>query len=362
MESSAMIAMRRTTSCGVMELTARCSDAGDCAASAIGTPAATRTEASLNTMRSSTRMGDDDGRNRETNAPGRTVVRPGASVGSAGSGPAAAQLGLRLVLRGRIASRLRPRWSAARLIAGRRPRLGARRVVARRLPRLRTRFAAAVVAGAIDPRAVLPLHWPVRVAGAINPRTILTLDLFAPALVVGPSRRITTVGTIGVIRMIGPDRVVRAIRMVRPVRMIGMIRPGAVRAVGLIGPIAPAVVTGAADRGTLGRRNDAPAAQIGTAHAAALVVVDRALPFTAQDSAVVPAGPVPEDEAGLGTQGPREDNPGATVVAVRVVIGVVEHYDAEPHARVRIRVPVGIAGIRMAVVAEGGGIVVMQVH
>ena len=73
-----MMAMRRTTSCGVMELTARCTDAGDCAASTTGTPAATRTEGSLNTMRSSTRMGDCDGRNRETNAPGRTVVRPGA--------------------------------------------------------------------------------------------------------------------------------------------------------------------------------------------------------------------------------------------------------------------------------------------
>src|SRR5256885_16082232 len=156
MESSAMIAMRRTTSCGVMELTARCSDAGDCAASATGTPAATRTEASLNTMRSSTRMGDDDGRNRETNAPGRTVVRPGASVGSAGSGPAAAQLGLRLVLRGRIPPPAPPRGGAARLIAGRRPRLGARRVVARRLPPLRARLAAAVLARALDPRGGPP--------------------------------------------------------------------------------------------------------------------------------------------------------------------------------------------------------------
>src|SRR5205814_1645858 len=111
----------------------------------------------------------------------------------AGLGPAAAQLGLRFVLRRRIAPGLRPRWSAARLIAGRRPRLGARRVVTWRRTRLRTRCAPAVVAGAIDPRAVLPLHRPVCVAGAIEPRTILTLDLFAPALVVGPSRRIAAV-------------------------------------------------------------------------------------------------------------------------------------------------------------------------
>src|SRR2546426_479570 len=252
MESSAMMAMRRTTSCGVMELTARCTDAGDCAASTTGTPAATRTEASLNTMRSSTRMGDYDGGNRKTNAPGRTVVRPGASGGSAGSAAAAAQLRLRLVLRGRIAPRLRPRGSAAGLIARCRPRLGARRVVARRRTRLGTRrvvtwrraglrtcFAPAVLAGAIDPRALQPVR-----------------------------------------------------------------------------PVTPAVVAGAADRGPLGRRNDAPAAQIGTAHAAALVVVDRALPFTAQESAVVPTGPVPEDEAGLGTQRTCEDHPGATVVAV----------------------------------------------
>src|SRR5438093_1600887 len=239
MESSAMMAMRRTTSCGVMELSARCTDAGDCAASTTGTPAATRTEASLNTMRSSTRMGDYDGGNRKTNAPGRTVVRPGASVGSAGSAAAAAQLRLRLVLRGRIAPRLRPRGSAAGLIARCRLRLGARRVVARRRTRLGTRrvvtwgrtglrtcFAPAVVAGAIDPRALQPLR-PVCLAGAIEPRTILTLDLFAPALVVGPPRRIATVGTIRMIRMIGVVRVVRvvrAIRMVRPVRMVRAVR------------------------------------------------------------------------------------------------------------------------------------------
>src|SRR5437867_3348149 len=157
-------------------------------------------------------------------------------------------------------------------------------------------------------------------------------------------------------------RVIRAIRVVRPVRMVRMIwtiRPGAVGAIRLIRPIPPAVVAGAADRGPLGRRNNAPAAQVGPAHAASLVVVDRALPFAAQESGVVPAGPVPEDEAGLRTQWPREDHPGATVIAVRVVIGVVEHDDAEPHARIRIRIPVGIAGIRMAVVAEEAGVVVM---
>src|SRR5438552_2333481 len=139
-----------------------------------------------------------------------------------------------------------------------------------------TSCALAVVGGAIDPGTVLTLHRPVCVAGAIEPRTILTLNLFAPALVVGPSRRIAAVRTIGVIRMI---RMVRAVRMVR---MIGTIRPRAVGAVGLIGPITPAVVAGADGGRPLRRSNDAPAAQIGAAAAAAVVVVDRAPPRTAQ--------------------------------------------------------------------------------
>src|SRR5207249_2487791 len=154
----------------------------------------------------------------ETTAPGRTVVRPGAAIGSAALRPASPQLGLpvglRLVLRRRIAPRLRPRRRAARLVARRLARLRARRVdpalLGTRLGRLRPRL----------PRRRLlrpPLLRPPYVAGAIGARLWnQTLALAGTALVPRPIGTIPPVGlrrTVGVVRMI---RVVRVVRAVAP--------------------------------------------------------------------------------------------------------------------------------------------------
>ena len=152
--------------------------------------------------------------------------------------------------------------------------------------------------------------------------------------------------------------------MVRVIRVIRMIRavapPGATPVVAVT---AAAVAGTVGDRRTLARRrNDAPASQVGAAHAATLGIVDRPLALARQEAVVIGAAPVPEDEAWLGTQRPCEHHPGAAVVAVRVVIGVVEDDDAEAHARVRIRIPVGPAGVRVAVVAEEAGVVVVPLH
>src|SRR3989442_15860158 len=126
-----MMAMRRRTSCAVMEVTARCTDAGVCAARTAGTPTAIRSQAHLDTMHSSGRGDECDGRNRETNAPGRTVVRPGAGLGSFALRLTPPQLGLpvglRLLPRRRVAPWLRPGRRAARLVPWRFARLRARR-------------------------------------------------------------------------------------------------------------------------------------------------------------------------------------------------------------------------------------------
>ena len=118
----------------------------------------------------------------------------------------------------------------------------------------------------------------------------------------------------------------------------------------------------AAVGGAIGGREDAPASQVGAAHAATQVIVDRSLALARHEAVIAGAAPIPEDEAWLGTQRPCEHHPGASVVAVRVVIGVVEDDDAEAHARVRIRIPGGPAGVRVAVVAEEAGIVVVPLH
>ena len=110
------------------------------------------------------------------------------------------------------------------------------------------------------------------------------------------------------------------------------------------------------------RRNDAGAAEISSPHTdvAAAIVVDG--PLTNAGNECVGALPVPEDEPGLGSSRAREDHPRATVIAVRVVVGIVVDDDPEAHACVIVRAPERIAHVAVAVIAQEAGVVIVLLH
>jgi hypothetical protein len=109
-------------------------------------------------------------------------------------------------------------------------------------------------------------------------------------------------------------------------------------------------------------RHCATAAQVGAANPAAPIVIYRTLPLTSDEAVVADSAAVLEDEARLGPEGPGEDHAPTTVVPIRVVVGVVEDHDPEPHAGVRIGVPVAIAGVAVAVVTQESWVVVTPFH
>src|SRR5512135_2709635 len=109
-------------------------------------------------------------------------------------------------------------------------------------------------------------------------------------------------------------------------------------------------------------RDRAATAKVGTAHASPPVVVDRALPLTGHEPIVPDAVPVLEDEAGLGAQGSSEDDTSAPVVAIGVVVGIVEHHDAEAHARVGVWIPIGEGCVVVTVIAQEPWVVVVLIH
>src|SRR5438445_44352 len=146
---------------------------------------------------------------------------------------------------------------------------------------------------------------------------------------------------------------------------------GPIRTVGL--PAAPVIVAGLARtlmlvarpardvRTPTGRGNTADAAQVTPAHAdpAPAIVVHGPLRHPRDE--YVRAAAVLEDEARLGPVRPGEHDMGAAVIAVGVVVRIVEHDDAEAHARVVVDRPQGIAHVGVAIVAQEPRVVVVAV-
>src|SRR6185503_17737831 len=173
-------------------------------------------------------------------------------------------------------------------------------------------------------------------------------------------------------------------RVVGPVGPVGLNRLGTARLSAAIGPDAvtsatalPTVVvatvvwaialtrlslTGAiAAVAHIGRGNAADATNIATGDPAASIVVHGPLALACDEP--IPVGlvatPILEDEARLCPVRQPVDDAAAAVVPVRIVPGIVIHDDAEPDAGVVIRIPVRVAHIRVAVVAQEPWITVL---
>src|SRR2546425_4636296 len=264
-----------------------------------------------------------------------TTDRARSGVGSR-SGPTPTEFGLAvfpfaLVLRGGIPPRFGPRWLAPRLD----PRLHGSDHLGRPDPVVAT-IPSRHVGGARDGRAdLLPAH----IAGPV-----------------GPIPPPTVVWTVRVIRVIWMSRVIRMIRMIRVVRVVRMIwvigpipaAPVSTTVGRLVGPIAP---------WQLARRRNHPA-NIAVGHSAAGVVVHRAFTHPRDDPVGARAVAVLEDEPRLGPERPDKYR-SCAVIAVGVVIGIVVHDDAEAHAGVRVGVPRGPPRVRVTIVAQEPGIVVV---
>src|SRR5262245_49108436 len=111
----------------------------------------------------------------------------------------------------------------------------------------------------------------------------------------------------------------------------------------------------------IGRRSDAKSVEIPPGHTAARIVIHRTLAFACDKSVAVGLrrAPVLEDEARLRTVGAHEHHATAAIGPVRIVPGIVVHIHAEANARVVIRIPIRIADVAVAVVAQEPRIVVM---
>src|SRR2546423_2074801 len=110
----------------------------------------------------------------------------------------------------------------------------------------------------------------------------------------------------------------------------------------------------------LGPWNDARAAQISTADAdlAPLVVVHGTRAHTRDEGIGCLA--VLENEAWLWPERPRKNHPRRAIGAIGVIVWVVEHHDPKADAGVVVRAPMGVAHVRMAVVAQEPRIVVVS--
>ena len=148
-----------------------------------------------------------------------------------------------------------------------------------------------------------------------------------------------------------------------PVRPIPMIAPvGRTAATAIV--VVPCIFGAGATPGRLnvGRRDDARAAQVATTHThvASAIVVHGPLAHPCDEGIGCLA--VLEDEPGLRPVRAREDDPRAAVVPIRVVVRIVEHHDPEAHAGVVVRAPGRVAHVRVAVVTQEPGIVVVLLH
>ena len=148
------------------------------------------------------------------------------------------------------------------------------------------------------------------------------------------------------------------ITLARPIALVGLVGPTAAAAV-------VALIFGAgATPGWLnvGRRDDARATEVTTAHAhvAPAIVVHGPLAHPRDEG--VRRLAVLEDEPGLGSVGAREDYPRAAVVPIRVIVRIIEHHDPKAHAGVIVGAPVRVTHVAVAVVAQEPRIVVMLLH
>src|SRR5213596_1856824 len=189
----------------------------------------------------------------------------------------------------------------------------------------------------------------------------------------GPRGPVQTTGLVPVLGLVRPVAMlglvgpVATLGLVRPVAMITLARPIAL--IGLVGPTAAAAVVSlifgaGATPGWLnvGRRDDARATEVTTAHAhvAPAIVVHGPLAHPRDEG--VRRLAVLEDEPGLGSVGARENYPRAAVVPIRVIVRIIEHHDPKAHAGVIVGAPVRVTHVAVAVVAQEPRIVVMLLH
>src|SRR6266853_1250860 len=209
-------------------------------------------------------------------------------------------------------------------------------------------------------RSALRLHRGPRGTGQTT-GLVTVIGLVRPVAMLG------RVGPVGPVAMIGLVRPVAMIGLVGPVAMIALARPIAL--IGLVEPTAAAAVVspvfgaGATPgRLNVGRRDDARATEVTTAHAhvAPAIVVHGPLAHPRDEG--VGRLAVLEDEPGLGSVRAREDYPCAAVVPIRVIVRIIEHHDPKAHAGVIVGAPVRVTHVAVAVVAQEPGIVVMLLH
>src|SRR5438046_7822835 len=170
---------------------------------------------------------------------------------------------------------------------------------------------------------------------------------------------------VAMLRLVGP---VTMLGLVRPVAMLGLVRPVAM--LGLVRPVGPTAAAvslifgaGATPRWlNLGRRDDARATEVTTAHAHVAPAIVAHGPLAHPRDEGVRRLAVLEDEPGLRSVGAREDYPCAAVVPIRVIVRIIEHHDPKTHAGVIVGAPVRVTHVAVAVVAQEPRIVVMLLH
>src|SRR5229473_2126424 len=329
-----MMPMRRRTSSAVIDATPRAGGSCCCAAAGPATSASTRVQP-RRVMCGLERLGP------KPNPPEREEPRSG-TVAPRVSRLAPLELGLRpsVVPRG-LGGRCGARLGAW---------LGTRR--RRVAPRLRARRGSVGAA---------------RLLGAVTARTLVR------------GRR--SVGTDPAIGLLVPHRLIRprgAIRALVGPALATMVATLTACIGPLVGPAAPAVVSGlvapgfvvaaaARDRAlavpNAGWWDDADAPDISTAHAfvAPPGVAGHGTLAHPRDEGVG-ALTVFEDEARLWPQRPREHHAAVPVRPIGVVVRIVEHDDPEADAGVVVRVPRRVAHVRMAIIAQEAGIVVVLLH
>jgi hypothetical protein len=105
------------------------------------------------------------------------------------------------------------------------------------------------------------------------------------------------------------------------------------------------------------RRNDSQTTQIPARDTATRVVVDRTLALAGDKSVAVRlrGAPVLEDEPWLRTIGANEHHATAAIRPVRIVPGIVVDIHAEADTRRVVRIPVRVADVAVAIVAQERG-------
>src|SRR3989454_1165271 len=175
---------------------------------------------------------------------------------------------------------------------------------------------------------------------------------------------ILTLRPIAAIRAVPPFSCVAAVRGARVVGPVGAVRPIGLAAMPVVvaglAPTLTLVSRPARDVRTAARRgNDPDAPQVAPAYAALAPAIVVRGPLRHPRDEYVRAAAVLKDEARLGPVRPGEHHAGAAVITIGVVVRVVEHDDAEAHARVVVHRPQGIAHIGVAIVAQEPRIVVV---